>query len=300
MLTKITLEKLTLVVLFLCLTIPYTVKAQDEDATKSIKAEVFIKNRPATSSPKKSTVRYKPKPATSAEAVVPPGGTNFAQVGVTFWRFRGSTAGDKTKELVEVLGSTEKKEGTLERIEEGTPLLPGQQVRLSIESLSRDGYLYVIDREQYADGTLGDPVLVYPTRKSVDSNYIKAGRLIYIPSAPYVFEITPTKGSNVHVGEVLTILVSPKPLIDPASLSPKAIRLPREQVELWEKQWSTTESRFELDGGAGQTITEKEQLAGAAGSQALTQDDPAPQTVYRVAIKPDYPIVVRALLRFTK
>jgi len=301
MLIKIAREKLpAVVVLFLCLTIHHTVWAQDEDASKAIKAEVFIKNRPATSSPKRSTIRYKPaaKSLTPAKSATPPAGTTFVQLGVTFWRFRPSTADDKTKELVEVSGSTERTEGTLERIEEGTPLLPGQMVRLSIESLSRAGYLYVIDREQYADGTLGDPVLIFPTQKSLDASYITAGRLIYIPSAPNVFEIRPTKGSNVHVGEVLTILVSSKPLIDPALLSSKAIRLPREQVESWERQWSTTATRFELDGGAGQTMTAKEQMAGANGSQALTQDDPAPQTVYRVAIKPDNPIVVSAPLKF--
>lgn len=303
MLIKITLEKLlAVVVLFLCLTVPLTVTAQDEDASKAIKAEVFIKNRPATSSPKRSTVRYKPaaKSSTIATTATPPAGTTFVQLGVTFWRVRPSTAGDKTKELVEVAGSTQRMEATLERIEEGTPLVPGQQVRLSIESLSRDGYLYVIDREQYADGTLGDPVLIFPTQKSLDANYIKAGRLIYIPSAPNVFEIRPTRGSSVHVGEVLTILVSSKPLIDPALLSAKAIRLPREQVLSWEKQWSNPATKFEMEGGAGQAMTEKEQVAGANASQALTQDDPAPQTVYRLAIKPDNPIVVSATLTFRK
>lgn len=289
------------IVLLLCLAGPYTAKAQDEDNEKAIKAEVFIKDRPATPSPKRSTVRYKPaaKSSTTANAATPPPGTTFVQVGVTFWRFRRSTSGDKTKELVE-----EEEDGptewTLERIEEGTPLLPGQKVRLSIESLSRPGYLYVIDREQYADGTLGDPVLIFPTQKSRDANYVKAGRLIYIPSASGKFRIKPSEGPKDHVGEVVTILVSSQPLIDPAQLSSKAIKLPRQQVESWEKQWGAKATRFEMDGGAGQTMTEKEQAAGANSSPELTQDDPAPQTVYRVAIKPDHPIILSVPLRFRK
>jgi hypothetical protein len=55
-----------------------------------------------------------------------------------------------------------------------------------------------------------------------------------------------------------------------------------------------------MEGGAGQTMTEKEQAAGANGSQELTQDDPAPQTVYRVAIKPENPIILSVPLKFRK
>ena len=287
-------------VLLLCLAGPYAVRAQDEDDSKAIKAEQFIRERPAA--PKKTpfSAKYKtgPKSPNAANATPPPG-TTFVQVGVTFWRFRRSTAADRTKELVEE-DEGGPAEWTLERIEEGTPLLPGQRVRLSIESLSRSGYLYVIDREQYADGSLGDPVLIFPTQKSRDTNQVKAGRLIYIPSATGKFKIKPSEGPKVHVGEVVTILVSAQPLIDPDHLGAKAIKLPREQVDSWEKQWGAKVTKFEMAGGAGQTMTEKEQAAGANGSQQLTQDDPAPQTVYRVAIKPNDPVIVSVPLRFRK
>jgi hypothetical protein len=295
-------EKIVLsaLVLLLCLAGPYTAKAQDEVDSKAIKAEQFIKERPAAPRKNPSTARYKSGAKSSnAPDAAPPPGTAFAQLGVTFWRFRRSTAGDKTKELVEEEegGPTE---WTLERIEEGTPLLPGQRVRLSIESLSRAGYLYVIDREQYADGSLGDPVLIFPTQKSRDTSQVKAGRLIYIPSATGKFRIKPSEGPKVHIGEVVTILVSSEPLIDPEQLGAKALKLPREQVESWEKQWGAKVTKFEMAGGAGQTMTEREQAAGANGSQQLTQDDPAPQTVYRVAIKPNDPVIVSVPLKFRK
>jgi hypothetical protein len=51
-------------------------------------------------------------------------------------------------------------------------------------------------------------------------------------------------------------------------------------------------------GGAGQAMTQKEQAAGVDNSQQLSQDDPVPQTIYRVAIKPDNPIIVSVPLRF--
>ena len=288
---------LTAIVLFLCLAGPHATRAQDEDSSKAIKAEVFIKDRPASQRRSASTARYKPaSKSSSTSAATPPPGTAFAQVGVTFWRFRPSMAADKTKELVEDEEGAPT-EWTLERMEEGTPLLLGQKVRISVESLSRAGYLYVIDREQYADGSLGEPKLIFPTQKTRDANHIKAGRLIYIPSATGKFRIKPAKNL---VGELLTIIVSPQPLIDPNRLEPMSISLPRRDVEAWEKKWGAVATRFEMNGGAGQAMTEKEQAAGANGSQELTQDDPAPQTVYRVAIKPNDPIIVSAPLRFRK
>ncbi|PYS58950.1 MAG: hypothetical protein DMF76_17890 [Acidobacteria bacterium] len=294
MLTK---RLLLLLVLFVCLAGALEVAAQDEDSSKAIKAEEFIKDRPGTTK-KSSAARYKPaaKSPTTGAADTPPPGTTFAQLGVTFWRFRRSLVGDRTKELVE----EEEGDWTLERIEEGTPLATGQMVRLSIESLSRAGYLYVIDREQYADGTTGDPILIFPKQKTRDANFVKAGRLIYIPSTSGKFRIKPSESSKVHVGEIVTILVSPEPLIDPAQLGPKSIKLARQQVELWEKRWGASATRFEMQGGAGQTMTEKEQAAGTDGSPELTKDDPAPQTVYRVAIKPANPIVVSVPLKFRK
>ena len=288
---------LALIAATFCLGLAEAVRAQDEDESKSIKAEVFIKNRPAAN--KRPVARYKPAAkSTAASDSAAPSGADFVQVGITFWRFRPATSGDKTKELVEdESGPTE---WTLERIEEGTPLLPGQRVRLSIESLTRSGYLYVIDREQYADGTLGDPSLIFPTQKSRDDNYVKAGRLIYIPSATGKFRIKPSEGPKVHVGEIVTMLISAEPLIDPAQLGAKAIKLPRRQVENWEQQWGVRATRFEMDGGAGQAMTEKEQSAGTNHGSELTQDDPVPQTVYRMAIKPSSTVLLSVPLKFRR
>jgi len=274
--------------------------AQEEDESKSIKAEVFIKDRQAAPKRTRPAGRYKPAPRLINEInSAPPPGTSFAEVGVTFWRFRPATAADKTKELVEE-ADNRTTEWTLERIEEGTPLAPGQRVRLSVESLTRSGYLYVIDREQYADGTLGEPSLIFPTQRSRDRNYARAGRLIDIPSATGRFNIKPSDGPKVHVGELLTLLVSSQPLIDPNELQAKAIKLPRQQVESWEKQWGARSTKFELEGGAGLPMTEKEQAARNNNAQELTQDDPAPQTVYRMAIKTSDSIVLSVPLKFRR
>jgi hypothetical protein len=274
--------------------------AQQEDEEKSIKAEVFIKDRPAAPKKTRSAARYRTGSKSPNDiASTPPVGTSFAEIGVTFWRFRPATTADKTKELVEEEGSAAT-EWTLERIEEGTPLAPGQRVRISIESLTRSGYLYVVDREQYADGTLGDPVLIFPTKKTFDRNYVRAGRLINIPSGTGRFNIKPSDGPKIHVGELLTLLVSSQPLIDPNQLQAKAIKLPREKVEAWEKQWGARTTKFELEGGAGLAMTEKEQAARINDAQELTQDDPVPQTVYRLAIKTNDSILLNVPLKFRR
>ena len=146
--TKRSIKTLVVIaVVFLGAGSPQIVAAQDEDQSKAIKAEEFVKSRPAAKRPA-AKARYKPasKSSTSPIAAAPPAGMVFAQMGVTTWRFRPATVGDKTKELVEEAGGAEPTQWALERVEEGTPLVPGQRVRLSLESLSRDGYMYVIDR----------------------------------------------------------------------------------------------------------------------------------------------------------
>ena len=98
----------------------------------------------------------------------------------------------------------------------------------------------------------------------------------------------------------MTIIVAAEPLIDPEQLGPRSIRLPRQQVESWEKQWGVATTRFEMTDGVGTVMTEKEQAAGANAATELTQDDPVPQTVYRLAIKPDNPIVISVPMRFRR
>jgi hypothetical protein len=76
--------------------------------------------------------------------------------------------------------------------------------------------------------------------------------------------------------------------------------LPTEKVTGWEKQWGAKVTKFEMDGGAGQIMTDKEQAAAKDGADAMTQDDPAPQTVFRLAAKPDATVLVTVRLPFRK
>lgn len=274
------------------------VNAQDEDDSKEVKAQVFVGTRQRRKST--NSAKYRRVSKTSVKGIeLSAKDSSLAQIGLTIWRFRPTQATDKTKEIV-TEEDEKPSEWTLERVEEGTSLAVGQRIRLSLESLSRDGYLYVIDREEYSDGTLGDPVLVYPTQKSAAANYVQAGRLIYLPSATGRFKIKPSESSKEHVAEVLTVIVAPKPLIAADKLGAKSTRLQRVQVEDWLKQWETSVVKFEMDGGAGQAMTAVEQAAAQQNSVLLTQEDPAPQTVFQVASKPGSPLLITVPLKFAK
>jgi hypothetical protein len=96
----------------------------------------------------------------------------------------------------------------------------------------------VVDREQYADGTLGEPYLIFPTtRTRGGENQVAAGRLIEIPGQedrPNFFRLRQSRSDQV--GEALLVIVTPQP-IEGLSLGPKPLVLPAEQVAQWEKLW---------------------------------------------------------------
>ena len=96
---------------------------------------------------------------------------------------------------------------------------------MSIEA-ARTGYLYVVDQEQYADGSKGDPYLIFPTTRTRGGDYsAKAGRVIEIPAqddTPPYFTLKRTRVD--HVGENVIVLVTPTPL-EGLTIADKAQRL---------------------------------------------------------------------------
>src|ERR1044072_6222722 len=133
-------------------------------------------------------------------------------VGVTLWRLRAASRNDSGERLI-VHDNNASSEWIPERIAANTKLAHGDRLRISVEAV-RAGYLYVIDREQYADGSLGEPYLIFPTtRPAGGDNEVCAGRLPEIPAqddAPQFF--TMRKSRPDHVAEVVSVLVTPQPL----------------------------------------------------------------------------------------
>lgn len=312
---------------------PLLAGQEQSTGSRQIVAEEFTKERPATSPPAtpqprrgKTNGNSPARPAQSINGTVsnaphrarrrvyrrasakpietsasPSGGAlEVAQLGLTLWRLRPSMETDRGARLLEQESASagDEREWTPERVEAESQLRIGDRLRLSIES-PRTGYLYVIDREQYSDGTLGDPYLIFPTlRTRGGDNQVRAGRLIEIPSqedSPPYFKLTRSRENQT--GEVLTVIVTPRP-IEELSIERNRLKLTSEQVVRWEKMWGVSAERFEMDGGAGTAWTKEEQGAGATMGRSLTQEEPGPQTIYRVAVKSGTPLLITVALGY--
>jgi hypothetical protein len=253
---------------------------------------------------KREPSKAKPRPAKAPEYRVatptPPAAAATAApgefLGVTVWRLRRSQASDsgESRLLIQEKENerTESVEWTPQRVEADTPFAAGDRVRLSIES-PRTGYLYVVDRELYADGTTSDPYLIFPTQRMRDGdNSVRAGKVIELPGRS-AFKLTPLRAD--YRGERLTILVTSEQLPG-VSVPLDAERLDPALVTQWETQWAAAAERLELVGGAGQVYTGTEKNAAAQG-RLLTQADELPQTLYRVLSAPGSPVLVSVPLK---
>ena len=270
-------------------------RAQDE-ASRQLWDSQFLKKRAGAKTT--ATPRKNPgyKRATPKNDVVDE--STGEVIGVTIWRLRQSREADnkEARLLLQDDASGEGTEFTPERVEAESAFTAGDRVRLSIES-PRDGYLYVIDREQYADGTASDPYLIFPTlRNRNGDNSVKAGKVIELP-ARSAFRLKPMRAD--YSGEMLTLIVTSQPLTD-VRPGPGVLKLERELVDKWEHQWRSPVDRFELTGGAGKPYTQAEKEAGQDGSRLLTQEDELPQTLYRVIAKPGAPLLISVSLRINK
>jgi hypothetical protein len=220
----------------------------------------------------------------------------FAQLGITIWRLRPARNSDGvTRALIREKSSSS---GWVpERVEADTTFREGDRVRLSVESPTK-GYLYVIDRDLFADGTAGRPMLIYPWVGT--DNELRAGKLVDIPSQdddPSYFTARLTTPNQA--GELLTFIVSPLPLDLP--ISDKPLQISNVQMTEWEKLWVGSTERFELEGGVGEawTLVEQQAATRKPGRQ-LTRDDPAPQTIYRISGGNSKVMFVNVRLRYSK
>lgn len=220
-------------------------------------------------------------------------------VGVTLWRLRPSKPTDEPGVRSLIHEEDERGEWTPERIQADTSLHEGDRVRISIET-ARTGYLYVVDCDEYADGTRSEPHLIFPTlRLGGGNNAVGAGTVIEIPGAedaPPYFKMRRTRPSQTS--ELLTIIVTARQ-IESLAIGTKPLVLTDAQVASWKKEWKSTSTRLEAAGTAGAAYTLTEKIAGS-GHKVLTQDDPLPQTMYHLDAKPGQPLLVELPLQVSK
>jgi hypothetical protein len=270
---------------------------QTEDHPRKIVSDDFVKSRKQGAKVRvgaKARRTYRLVPPLTATRLS--GGPNFRQLGITIWSLRPSRNGDSVGRAL-IREKNSGKALTAERVESEGTFREGEYVRLSVESPG-GGYLYVIDRDLFADGTTGEPMLIFPWSDA--DNKLVPGRLIDIPGQeddPNHF--TARLSVPNQVGELLTFIVTAAPLDlavtdEPLPVAPK-------QLMDWEKSWGAAVERYEMEGGAGELWTRKEQQAAAKkGSRQLTRNDPAPQTIYRVFTANRKGMLVNMRLRYGK
>jgi len=260
----------------------------DDEQSRQMFATEFVNSRPGPKPPR--------TPGAKATSTTPKLAGDL--LGVTLWRLRPAATKDDVQ--TRLLDHESDSEAFLvaERVSSNTQFTEGQKVRLSIES-PRTGYLYVIDREQYADGTFSDPYLIFPTLKTRNGdNAVTAGRLIEIPDQedkPIYFKMK--RGRPDQVGEVLTVLVTAQPLPN-LELAMKPLKLTNEQFARWEQSWKAPAKRVEVAHHPVGTYTKSERNAGANPLSLLGRKDPPPQTIFRVSGKPKDPILISITLQY--
>jgi TIR domain len=221
-----------------------------------------------------------------------------AMIGLTFWELRPSTASDPlvARSLVQPLEASPggAVELTAVRLPATLAFHDKAKVRLGVES-SRSGYLYLFDQDEREGGDLADPFLIFPTNRTRGgNNAIQAGSLVELPPAdarPPYWEFR-SAGSR---GEVLTILVTPKPLpgIDtPPDRSP----VDRSQFNRWVRDWKV-QGRRAAPGNAAEFPTEEELRARNSASRRLGPDDPAPSEIFAADVEPQKPFLMQFPIR---
>lgn len=263
------------------------------------------------------------KPAPSPGTTKPEASLLAEELGVTFWRLRPPRATDKGPKVAVKIDDNRREWWTPERTGAETQFQAGDRVRVTIESRRR-GYLYVLNAEMYANGKLSKPFLIFPAPANQDSagrvtteqfNQVGAGLLVDIPDQaedfPY-FNIEPR--SPDYVGELLLVIISPTPL-EGLRLGPDQEIVNVDLVARLEETSGADAVLYMKESGGGEAFTPAEQKAqcGAKARQLvrekprtqnpgptpcgpaerrLTRDDPLPQSIYRVYIPQDGPLIV--------
>ena len=249
-----------------------------EEIPRSIISDDFVKNRPkgkAKPSSRLYRLASSPRKRQAGES-----DSDISQIGVTIWKLQP----ERSRQL----------ERVSRRVEASTNFHEGDLLRISIES-PLAGYLYIIDRDWFTNGSGGETNLIFPVRN--EDNRLKPGKLIDIPTEIEAsFKATPKPN---QAGEMLTIIVTSSPLQLRLSNDPLAIT--STQLLDWENRWGAVTDRYEMNEGAGLTrTTEEQQAASTGGTRQLTRDDPSPQTIYRLVPKNRDGVLFNVMLSYVR
>ena len=287
-----------------------------QDGTKSIKSEEYLNKRPESSTLEtrgaftRSGNRQQSAGRAQTYTVdksfpggLPPRDQEYVRLGVTIWRFNAGqcpipncplpAGGDK--------GLVDTSAGV--RVDDSSALSTGERVRLALESLSHNGFIYIIDREQFADNTFGDPYLIFPTRSiNNGNNYARPGLQIQLPRAQGCFCVKSRNPQKLLMADNLVVIISPQPLLSAEEIGVREIPLPTKLAKYLSRANTERSYRGALKDGAGLAQTTAESNAGAKGlldtEAALTQDDLPPQNFYQSLVPRGATAVFSVYLRY--
>lgn len=271
---------------------PTPTPAQGE-IPRDIISEDFSKHRPANpksvKGQKKSESSYRQTTKAKTQSDKP-----RLQIGVTIWKLEPATTELSASQRPVYEVDQNRLEWIPRRVEADAKFKEGDTLRLSIESL-RAGYLYVVNRDWLTDGSFGETNLIFPTQG--EDNRLEKGKLIDIPRQGEVpFKASPKPNQS---GELLTVIVTSSPLS--LQLSNRPLPITKKQLTEWEEKWGVEADRLEMNGGAGKTRTEVEQLAASpTGTRQLTREDPLPQTIYYLVPKDSKGLLFNIVLSYVR
>lgn len=214
------------------------------------------------------------------------------KLGVTFWRLRPAKSDEDDAPTFPVETGSRREYWTAERVDSTTKFKNGDRVRFTIES-PRTGYLYVINREFYTDGAFAEAALIFPTLKTRGGdNLVTGGTLIEIPPNN---DVQSYFGIEQHrkdyAGEELFVIISPTKLSN-IKIGLRAQSVPDKVLNKWLDDWSATVDVYDAEDGEGIAYTDTEAEAVTVKTRSLRLAEPSPQTIYRVRVPKNQPLLV--------
>jgi hypothetical protein len=223
---------------------------------------------------------------------------NF-MVGITFWKLRPVLSTDPPfARYLTLPPAGSDKSGTAQNTEYTPVRLPlgnlkaNDRVFFTVES-SRNGYLYVADRELQSDGAKGTPLLIFPVARVNGGDFaVSAGNPLGVPdrfSDPNYFQVTTGRG---YAGEELNFFITPTPIPGlPRHSDP--IPISEAMVRVWEKWNAGVKEVFQDNGG---TISTRGEASVWKEKASLGVRDAAPQMIFSARRKPGESLAVKITL----
>ncbi|GEM_PF-980414 len=230
------------------------------------------------------------------------------KVGITIWKLS-----DKVSESSGERGNLFEKYPPV-RMSSDPTLAYGDKVRIGIES-PQDGYLYVINRELYDDGTMSAGQLIFPSSQmQANSNRVVKNRPVEIPNISddtFYFESEPNSPSGKKVlGEILSVIITKNKIVYLENLAKKKAEssgdstedlyvISKTKIAELENLYSGRCEIFEFENTLGKSSAQlKNEVAALSGNRVIGQNEAVPQTLYLVENKRKGGVLVTLALKY--